>query len=170
MSDEMNVRKINDLDVVDAIPAGSSLLINDDGTAKLLKADVLEKAMPYVVKLTVDYTNRTATCDTPYATLKQLLTDITRMIVVDMPYFEPEVGASAPGDSEIIYINYSSGYAYYTEVHGYIVEDSKLARIEVLGEYIIFKRTGGPADIPIFYTPDGTLSFDIPEFDLPTSD
>lgn len=90
MNDEMNVRKINDLDVVDAIPAGSSLLINDDGTAKLLKADVLN---PFYYTVTGTFTWHEAsgddeahgswafTCDKTFAEIKEAFQNGRRVLM-----------------------------------------------------------------------------------------
>ena len=161
MSDEMNVRKINDLDVVDAIPAGSSLLINDDGTAKLLKADVLEKAMPLVVKVEVSGNSpddSTITCNVPYETLKNALINKDRVVLAKIIVPDVEVGdtTSASDGTTSITNTYDNTYTKFQEIYRVKVESGTYTEKTKISEFVLIANDD--IGITMFYTSDGSLS------------
>lgn len=165
MSDEMNVRKINDLDVVDAIPTGSSLLINDDGTAKLLKANVLEKAMPLVVKVEVSGNSpddSTITCNVPYETLKNALINKDRVVLAKIIVPDVEVGDTTSANDGTVSITntYDNTYTWFQEIYRAKVESGTYTEKTKIAEFVLIANDD--IDITIFYTSDGSLSFTPP--------
>lgn len=166
MSDEMNVRKINDLDVVDAIPTGSSLLINDDGTAKLLKANVLEKAMPLVVKVEVSGNSpddlTSITCNVPYETLKNALINKDRVVLAKIIVPDVEVGdtTSANDGTTSITNTYDNTYTMFQEIYRAKVESGTYTEKTKISEFVLMANDD--IGITIFYTSDGSLNFTPP--------
>lgn len=168
MSDEMNVRKINELDVVDAIPAGSSLLINDGGEAKLLPTSLLDAVIPLVVTIDYDADTETWSADVPYETLKARLLANGAVTVkvtdnVGEPFDKIQVGGNSTNEDGT-YIN----DIYYGLEHkvclakswDITVANKKITAIDkyTVIEFAMFYNERDGALIYLYYDADGTLT------------
>lgn len=162
---ENNIRKINDLDILESIPEGSSLLINHDGVAKLLKADVLEKAIPLMVKVEVagnSADDSTVTCNVPYETLKNALINKDRVVLAKIIVPDVEVGdTTSANDGTVSIMNtYDNTYTWFQEIYRAKVESGTYTEKTKISEFVLIANDN--IGITIFYTSDGSLSFTPP--------
>lgn len=162
---ENNIRKINDLDILESIPEGSSLLINHDGTAKLLKAEVIEKAIPLVVKVEVSGNSpddSTITCNVPYETLKNALINKDRVVLAKIIVPDVEVGDTTSANDGTVQITntYDNTYTMFQEIYRAKIESGTYTEKTKIAEFVLIANDD--INIAIFYASDGSLSFNPP--------
>lgn len=163
---ENNIRKINDLNILENIPEGSSLLINHDGVAKLLKADLLEKAIPLVVKVEVSGNSpddlTSITCNVPYETLKNALINKDRVVLAKIIVPDVEVGDTTSANDGTVSITntYDNTYTWFEEIYRAKVESGTYTEKTKIAEFVLIANDD--IGITIFYTSDGSLSFTPP--------